>query len=79
MYSGIRETIAECYAGLLRISRIDCKSFNLAKRIRLYEMLVIIAPDPFGVSSSESNAPSNTSFQQMTALNSLYTGFSQGS
>ena len=37
---------------------IDCKSFNLAGRIRLYELLVIITPAPFGVSSSASNAPS---------------------
>ena len=37
--------------------RIDCKSFNLEGRIRLYELLVIITPAPFGVSSSASNAP----------------------
>ena len=37
---------------------IDCKSFNLAGRIRLYELLVIITPAPFGESSSASNAPS---------------------
>ena len=38
--------------------RIDCKSFNLEGRIRLYELLVIITPAPFGVSSSASNVPS---------------------
>ena len=38
--------------------RIDCKSFNLEGRIRLYELLVIITHAPFGVSSSASNVPS---------------------
>ena len=58
MYSGERESIAECCAGLLRISMIDCKSFNLAGPIRLYTLLVIITHSPVGVSSSASNAPS---------------------
>ena len=58
MYSGVRETIAEWCAGLLRVPRIDCKSFYLAGRICLFKLLVVITPAPFGVSSSSNNDPS---------------------